>query len=275
MPKISSSSPPEWPEAIDLHQAYQGKLTRSLQQFWLPGLASGVVAGIIGSSGSGKSWLALLLAHDWAVSSRLSGQHIMRTGRIGYVALEAGHELPKRLEAIGSRLSLTQRRQAEQTLLCLDWSESPTDWELQYNRLAVVANNTDLIIVDNLRRLHPFDENSNEDMSRVMSRLQILAGQTHTTLLILHHTPLTLETNPTTSLRGRGAGVITNTLRWVASLRQKEGVHVLTVEVAHEQVAPGTELGQFIFDESTEVFRPLAYQQTMYSLKNFEEDAND
>ncbi len=245
-----------WPGAIDLSAAYSGLLTVPASEYWLPGFPPNVVAGLIGATGSGKSWVALMLAHDWALQTSLTGILHPRTGRVIYLALEGGHEIPARLHAISRHLTPARRQQAHRHLQILDWSDNAvTEWSRRLASIELVTRDADMIIIDNFRRLHSYDENHSDDMSRVMGQLQNLAASSRTTLLILHHTPLAVDHDDSAPLRGRGSGAITNTWRWVGGLRRKNGASVLSVEVAHDGIAPGHVLGRFAFDVQSGLFR--------------------
>lgn len=267
------------PGRLPLQQAYQGQLLTTDTAYWLPGLASGVVAGLVGPSGVGKTWLALLLAHDWALdpskSGRLTGLPIAHYGRVAFLALEAGRELPRRLQAIGRRMPPSWHERAADGLWIFDWSvEETVSWPERVGQLeALLQHDIDCLIIDNLRRLHPYDENRSDAMARVLGDLQRLAARFRSTILTLHHTPWGAEGDA--PVRGRGSSAISNTWRWIGGVRRgPDGVVTLRVEVSHEDVPPGAELGRWVFDPECQLLRPVTEPRLVWAASR-KEDRND
>lgn len=255
----SSSMAGRFAGQIDLDAAYRGRLTPPDTSFWLPGLSSGVVAGLIGDSQAGKTWLGLLLAHDWALGGHLTRLPIARSGSVAYVAFEGGRELPARLESVGECLSPERRRQAYERLAVINLSaQAVAPWSERRPFVASLAQHADVVILDNLRRMHTEDENDNTAMSRLLGDLQSLAESTDTTILVIHHVAWGSGNDSHQPLRGRGASAIMNAWRWVGSVQRNDGVSTFRVEVSHDDaVSAGTVLGQFTLDVQRALYVPV------------------
>lgn len=236
------------PDPLDLFQAYQSVSDTELKEGWLPGLYPGTVAGLIGDSTMGKSWLSLLLAHDWALDTHLTGMPIGRFGRIGYASLEDGRRLIReRLRVVSSKLTDAQQQRANEVIRIWDLSSWGTeDWKARRRHIVAMASQVDVLIIDHLRRLHALDENSNTEMSWLMGDLQVIAAQNNTTILTIHHVPTVPFGMPTKPLRARGAAVIRNTWRWCGGLiGRRDGLVDFVVLEARDGVASQTVLGSF------------------------------
>jgi len=238
---------------VDLSQGYSAQRHKPVST-WLPGLYPGTVGGIVGDSGVGKSWLALLLLHDWALGAQLTHLPITRQGRAGLLSLEDGEDLlQERLAVIGQQLTPAQIHDAPTRITCWDAAgDGMEPWPQRVQTVAQCARAVDILVIDHLRRLHPCDENSNTEMAQVVGDLQVIAVRTQTTILTIHHTATQPVGVPTSgrdySVRGRGAAVIRNTWRWCATL-QAETPAVVRMDItqARRGIATPVELGRFIY----------------------------
>ena len=210
----------------DIVECYNSEDDPNTDKAWLPGLYPGIVAGLIGDSGVGKSWFSLLLAHAWALESNLTGLPIIRHGRVGVLSLEEPRRtVSARLRTIRPHLTNPQvKRVADRLIIWDGTNEAQEDWAQRVLSIKKLASQVDLLLIDHLRRLHPFEENSNKEMATVMGDLQIMAGRTHTTILMLQRAvPSRVPPSAQSVLRAQGSSVVQNTWRWCGSLSRLPG----------------------------------------------------
>lgn len=154
-----------------------------------PIFPEGTVNVMFGPPGSYKSFIAL----DWAARIT-SGQglpgmlpllppvgHIAKTRRVLYVAAEGVGGLGKRVRASDAILSSTLRFE-------------PNAWAMNVKeksdmlRLAVDEAGIQLIFFDTLRKTAPgADENSVQDMGRLMSMFEEMSVKDGVTVVLVHH----------------------------------------------------------------------------------------
>ena len=91
------------------------------------------------------------------------------------------------------------------------------DW---YRQVLEVARGARLIILDTLTRFHNLDENSAQDMKKLLGRLESLAQESGAALLYMHHTSKAAIRDGfgSTQQAARGSSVIVDNSRWVAYL---------------------------------------------------------
>lgn len=249
----------DMPQPLNLQNRYCPQTAPVPEKAWLPGLYPSIVAGLIGDSTVGKSWLSLLLVHDWALGTSFTQLPIERQGRAGYLSLEDDDRfISQRLVALAPFLTSDQYRQSSEPLLIWDWSAVAREsWSLRALRIRALAQQVDILVIDHLRRLHDMDENSNNDMGILLGDLQTIAKQTHTTILTIHHIPTHLPWSASKTLRGRGASVIHNTWRWCGGLqRRRDGSVDLVVLQAREGVTANSVIGRFRPEGSQGLLQP-------------------
>ena len=83
----------------------------------------------------------------------------------------------------------------------------------------LAAHNFDIVILDPLASFHSSEEFNNEQMRRVLDRLQALTENYHATLIVVHHD----GKNPANSTGGRGASSIGDWAANVWQIRNNKG----------------------------------------------------
>lgn len=135
----------------------------------------GSVTMIAGTSGVGKTWIALLLAQAISEGAPFLSRQ-SRKAMVIYFDLES----PKAI--LRKRLNCVKARNVR--FVC-SWFPA-SDFNLWAECLDRMAKEGYVIIIDSLVRAHDKEENSAMEMSKVMKRLRELANM-GATILFLHH----------------------------------------------------------------------------------------
>lgn len=135
----------------------------------------GSVTMIAGTSGVGKTWIALLLAQAISEGAPFLSRQ-SRKAMVIYFDLES----PKAI--LRKRLNCVKARNVR--FVC-SWFPT-SDFNLWAESLDRMAKEGYVIIIDSLVRAHDKEENSVMEMSKVMKRLRELANM-GATILFLHH----------------------------------------------------------------------------------------
>lgn len=207
--------------------------------FVLPGLKRASVGALISPGGTGKSYWVLQLAVQMALGfpASLTGFETS-TGRVMLLSAEDDDDiLAQRLRAIEAAVgpafmypdagddAQAQLRSALTASLeyrnCVGAHIDLMDAGWQ-NAIVAAAKpaGVKLIVFDTLSRFHALDENSAQDMKRLVAVLEQLARDTGASVLYLHHT------SKATALSGlggaqqaaRGSSVLVDNVRWAAFL---------------------------------------------------------
>ena len=205
------------------------------QDTTLLGLPRGEVGVLIAPGATGKSFftLNLLLASCGITQNHLIHKNI----KILYVSLEDQlDDIQRRLHSYQLALSLNESSIIEETYLdflitCYKGADRlivknlPQADNLLWQGLEsnVKATKPDLIIIDTLIKCYEgYEENSNPDMSKVLSFFNELALSNNCSVLLLHHTNKgALHKDSTSSqVNSRGASAIVDNSRWVISLKK-------------------------------------------------------
>ena len=178
--------------SIDILAAFEHE-PPALDFIW-PGFLAGTVGALIAPGATGKSFWALEAAMAVAghgASADLLGLQPARHGKVFYLAGEdPAPALIRRLHSIGQYLPDEARVAIAQNLVLEGIMGTAFDVikdENKFQGLVKQAEGTRLLIIDTLSRIHTLDENSNSDMSRLVSRLEQLAACTGAAVLFLHH----------------------------------------------------------------------------------------
>jgi len=204
--------------AIDILHCYE--TPPKPREYVLPGLLPGTVGSIVAPGGTGKSMLALEFAHYVASGADLTGLGVQQhTGRVTYLSCEDGADiLHERLHAMGRHLSSVQREACAEQLMIDDYTGHAPDLFEQEWREAVerLATGTRLLFLDTLRSFHGGDENSNSEMSVLISYIRAIAARTGCAIVFLHHTSkaATLNGQGDSQQAPRGASALTDNVRW-------------------------------------------------------------
>lgn len=200
--------------------------------FVLPGFLAGTVGALVAPGASGKSLWALEASMSIACS--VSGGDLLGLSPTpGHVVYIAGEDpeivLQRRLHAIGARLSPDARRSIAQRLMIESVMGSRLDVmnDRHLGRIIEYCDSARLIVFDTLSRIHNLDENSNGDMSRLVSVLEYIATETGAAVLFLHHVTkgAVRDGGAAEQQAARGASALVDNARWcgfVARMTESE-----------------------------------------------------
>lgn len=147
-------------------------------------LAPRSLAVLYGPANVGKTFLALDLAHALAQGRSWAGCRV-RPAPVLYIALEGGAGFEMRVSALES-----PRFWVLSAPLCfLDARRDPTWLSEAVEELAQEEGDFGLIVIDTLARaMVPGDENSSQDMGRLVASAELLKERTGACVLLVHHT---------------------------------------------------------------------------------------
>jgi hypothetical protein len=147
-------------------------------------IAEGAGVGMIfGESTAGKSFVAIDLGLSVALGREWNGLRV-KPGHVFYIAAEGGGGIPKRIEAYGKHHGLDLDAAPFGVI------EAAPNFLMATDPAAIAAElgSADLIFVDTLAQVTAGgNENSGEDMGRVLSYTQELAKATGAVVVIIHH----------------------------------------------------------------------------------------
>ena len=251
----------------------------------LPGLPLGKVGILHSIGGVGKSFWAMQACFQAVASgscdfqfNAISDNPAPIGGRVVYISFEDDwHDFGRRAKAFYESWEGTgQKAWARDVANFFDFvfiDEAIVTWggagiaftdaykllDEYFNRLKEDNQRVSLIVFDTLSRLHFLDENSNRDMSALISFFERLARYLNAAVLILHHdnkfsmTGLTKEETGNTAAI-RGASALGANVRWHASLRtmtrdeaekhcieEKNRKHYLRIELDKTSYSPPQE----------------------------------
>ncbi len=195
------------------------------REYVLPGLLPGIVGSIVSPGGTGKSFLALTLAHCVAGKLDLLGLGAFNHGRVVYLSAEDGGEiLHERLYAIGAKLTQEQRQECANNLIIEDLCKYTPDllapvrpdgssWLAAVER---IANGAKLLFLDTLRSFHTGDENNGNQMAALVGHIRAMAARTNCAIVFLHHASkaAVMAGNGDLQQASRGSSVLTDNIRW-------------------------------------------------------------
>lgn len=206
--------------AIDILSAFENEPPR-LDFIW-PGFLAGTVGALVAPGATGKSYWALEAVMSIACS--VAGGDLLQlgpdqSGRVVYLAGEDPEPaLVGRVHSIGQHLHQNAREAIAGNLTLepimgrgLNVMAKP-----QRDRLIEQCAGARLIVLDTLSRVHCLDENSNGDMSRLVSRLEYIAVETGASILYLHHVNKgsAREGQADQQQAARGASALVDNARW-------------------------------------------------------------
>ncbi len=208
--------------AIDIMAAFEQQ-PPDLDFIW-PGFMAGTVGALVSPGATGKSFLMLEAAMAIACSvagGDLVGFQPQQHGRVVYFAGEDPESvLVRRVHAIGQHLDPGARKSIAGSLVLeaimgkgLNIMDSR-----HFARLLEYCAGARLIVFDTLSRIHQLDENSNGDMSRVVSTLERIAATTGASVLYLHHVSKGSSSAGQADQQhaARGASALIDNVRWSA-----------------------------------------------------------
>jgi RecA-family ATPase len=209
--------------AMDILQAFSEQPVPF--DFVLPGMLTGSVGFILSPGGVGKSMFSLEVA--CAVASGTTEGDLLglevKQGKVLYMAAEDPEEaIHHRLFAMGKRFGAeTRQRIANNIQVHSVVGKLPDIMDPRwYNAIIAGAQGYRLIILDTLTRFHKLDENSNGEMSQLISQLEYIAVQTGAALLIPHHSSKSMAVagRGDEQQSSRGASALIDNARWAGNL---------------------------------------------------------
>lgn len=217
--------------AIDIMAAFENEPPH-LDFIW-PGFLAGTVGALIAPGATGKSFWALEAV--MAIACSVAGGDLLQlgpdqSGRVVYLAGEDPEPaLVGRVHSIGQHLHQKAREAIAGNLTLepimgrgLNVMAKP-----QRDRLIEQCVGARLIVLDTLSRVHCLDENSNGDMSRLVSTLEYIAVETGASILYLHHVNKgsARDGQADQQQAARGASALVDNARWcgfVAKMSEAE-----------------------------------------------------
>ncbi len=147
-------------------------------------LQPGTLAVLYGAANVGKTFLALDIANTvsrgetWG-GCRVSGAPVL------YVTLEGGQNFDRRVAALTSPNFYI----LSEPLCFLHPDRGPTWLAEAVDELAAEVGDFGLIVIDTLARaMSPGDENTSQDMGRLIASVELLKQRTGAWVLLIHHT---------------------------------------------------------------------------------------
>jgi RecA-family ATPase len=216
--------------AINILAAFEQE-PPELDFIW-PGFLSGTVGALVAPGATGKSFYALAAAISVAAAGE--GGDLMQFGaKRGPVAYFAGEDpetaIVRRLHAFGAHLDARARQATADMLFVEPVLGRQLDVMNTLHTKAIIERyaGSRLIVFDTLSRIHTMDENSNGDMSRLISRLEFIAAETGASVLYLHHISKGSAREGTGDQQqaGRGASALIDNARWcgfITKMTEKE-----------------------------------------------------
>jgi RecA-family ATPase len=207
------------PESINL-KSILGKPPTPLE-FVLPGFVRGTVGALVSPGGVGKSYWALAVAV--AISAGAKGDLTglkPAEGRVLLLSKEDPVEvLEHRLHGMAKVLpkSVSYAGVDYRSCVGMDIDVMSAEW---FSSLRDAAKGARLVVLDTLTRFHKLDENSAQDMGRLLSQLERLAVESGASVLFLHHTSKSAVVNGQAAMQqaARGSSVLVDNARWAAFL---------------------------------------------------------
>jgi RecA-family ATPase len=206
--------------AIDIISAFNNEPPQL--DFTLPGFLAGTVGALVAPGATGKSFWALEAAMSIACS--VAGGDLLRlapthTGRVVYFAGEDPETvLIRRVHSIGQHLNQPAREAIAENLMLepILGKRLNVMNEAHLSRIIDYCAGARLIVLDTLSRIHALDENSNGDMSRLVSVLEYVAASTGASVLYLHHVSKisAREGQADQQQAARGASALIDNARW-------------------------------------------------------------
>ncbi|WP_291823154.1 helicase RepA family protein [Marinobacter sp.] len=225
-PNLREGAFAHWPMSI--HGSFDEK--PPALKFLLPGMISGSVGALVAPGGAGKSMLALQMA-TWLVTGADTlglGPATVTNAAVAYLTAEDPLlVLAHRLHALGQQLSTRQQELLAENLFLmpLEGFRPNIGCNSWLSALESLAGESDLLILDTLRRFHDADENSSSEMSEIISRLEAITARTGCSVLFIHHvnkgSTQTFGTDQQQAIRG--SSVLSDNVRWQAYLAPMTG----------------------------------------------------
>ena len=201
--------------------------------FIWPGFLTGTVGALVAPGATGKSYWALEAA--MTVACTVAGGDLVKlnpakTGPVVYFAGEDPEPaLIRRVHSIGKYLNQDARQAISDNLILepIMGKRLNVMDQRHLNRLIEYCSGARLIVLDTLSRIHQLDENSNGDMSKLVSTLEHVAATTGASVLYLHHISKgsAKDGQGDQQQAARGASALVDNARWcgfIAKMTKEE-----------------------------------------------------
>ena len=201
-------------------------------------LPRNIVAALIAAGGSGKSYLAMILAISVASGGILFNKFMpSKEGKVVFISGEddiaelqrrlhwSTSSLPKHVvERIGKNISFVDLADTFEAFTEKDRTGEVHMTNSVTNLISSikesVSSEVDLIIVDPVSRFRGGEENLAVDTTRFVQALQIFTSQLNATVLCLHHVNKGAKSNGTGQNNARGSSALVDGVRLVIELNQ-------------------------------------------------------
>lgn len=210
------------PETTQLDLRYCAENEPPELDFVVPGFLAGTVGCIAAAGSTGKSFWSLETA--MGVCSAQADKSLLNFGIESHgcvVILNAEDPAPilhRRFHDACSYLPAAAREEVYEKLrieVLMGTMPNIMDGKWQKSILSATEG-ARLVIFDTLTRWHQLDENSNGDMSRVLSVFEMICRETGAAVLFLHHVSkgMAKDGRQDEQQATRGAAAITDNARW-------------------------------------------------------------
>lgn len=201
-------------------------------------LPSKIVATLIASGGSGKSFLAMHIAVAAAAGSSLFSKFLAtRQAKVVFISGEDDKiELQRRIHAVTQDMPESIRAIVGNNIHFIDFADSFELFtvksiagdvfmsevpELLVERIKkIIGDDVDLVIVDPISRFRGGEENSAGDTTRFVQALQYFRDKLNTTVLTLHHVNKGAKSNGSSQNNSRGSSAFIDGVRLVYELNE-------------------------------------------------------
>jgi RecA-family ATPase len=211
--------------------------------FVIPGFLAGTVGCISAAGSTGKSFWSLETA--MGVCSSAADKALLNLGINSHgpvVMLNAEDPAPilhRRFHDACSYLSIEAREEVfEKLRIEVLTGTMPNIMEQKWQESVLKATEgARLVIFDTLTRWHQMDENSNGDMSQVLSVFEMICRETGAAVLFLHHVSkgMAKERRQDEQQATRGAAAITDNARWQGWMQSMSTIDAELYGIAEDE----------------------------------------
>lgn len=211
--------------------------------FIIPGYLAGTVGCLAAAGSTGKSYWALEAAMgvcSAAANRALLDLDIRQHGRALILNAEDPLDvIRRRLNAIGQLVdpAFWPEIGGNLDIKAMVGTQPDIMSDQCLEDIVRMAEGARLVVIDTLTRWHRLDENKNGDMSRVLSRFEVICRETGAAVLFLHHIAkgMALDERQHVQQATRGASAITDNARWQGWMRGMSPCEAKTLGITDGQ----------------------------------------
>ena len=188
------------------------------------GLPVGTVGMIAAPGGTGKSMLILEILTAVATGKDITegAINVKKTGKCTYICLEDPEiVLHYRIHNLSAFLHPTLREELDRNLTIYTNRQifeivdaNGIINQRNFDLLKRISEGQRLVVIDTLRRIHSADENKAGQMSALLQAFEVIAKETGTSFLLVHHTGKNTEN------KSRGSSVLYDNIRYQLNLEK-------------------------------------------------------